>query len=237
MTKQHAIPSEEDIQLFVDGRLEAARHDRVAAAIAKDFGLTQRVSELKGLGEAMHRVYDPILDEPVPAQMLRTVMDNCPAPLFRLAAAIAWVAIGAVIGGVTVQQTRQQPAIDTALARPLPQEAIFAHVVYAPEVRHPVEVTADERAHLNAWLSKRLAHPVVSPDIRAAGYQLVGGRLLPDAGRPAAQFMYEDENGARITLYVRGHGKNARDTALRYAKYNDVAQYGWSAGLRTGRSC
>ena len=97
-------------------------------------------------------------------------------------------------------------------------------------MRHPVEVSADEREHLNAWLSKRLAATVVAPDIRRAGYQLVGGRLLPDAGRPAAQFMYEDDGGTRITLYVRGHGQSARDTALRHAADGNISIVYWLDG-------
>ena len=38
----------------------------------------------------------------------------------------------------------------------LRRAAAVAHVAYAPEVRHPVEVAASDQAHLVAWLSKRL---------------------------------------------------------------------------------
>ena len=114
--------------------------------------------------------------------------------------------------------------------RSLPKEAAYAHAVYVPEVRHPVEVRADEREHLNTWLSKRLAHTIVAPDVRNAGYQLIGGRLLPDAGRPAAQFMYEDENGVRITLYIRAHGETARETSLRHAANSGIGVVYWVDG-------
>lgn len=114
--------------------------------------------------------------------------------------------------------------------RPLAREAAWAHSVYVPEVRHPVEVGAHERDHLNAWLSKRLAAPVAAPDVRDAGYQLVGGRLLPDAGRPAAQFMYEDADGTRLTLYVRAHGERAGKAAIRHADDGDVGVVYWVDG-------
>ena len=31
----------------------------------------------------------------------------------------------------------------------------------------------------------------------------MGGRLLPGATTPAAQFMYDDDRGTRLTLYMR----------------------------------
>src|SRR3546814_17645066 len=34
------------------------------------------------------------------------------------------------------------------------------------------------------------------------GYSLLGGRLLPGPSGPAAQFMYEDASGQRLTLYI-----------------------------------
>ncbi len=230
MSDKSQAVSEEELQAYVDGQLEGPRHDRVAAIVASDPELARRVSELCSLGKAMHAAYDSTLDEPVPPPMLRTVMDRGPAPLLRLAAAVAWMTVGGVIGGVVVNLTGPERGIDVATVRPLPREAAYAHAVYVPEVRHPVEVGADERAHLNAWLSKRLAHPVTAPDVREIGYQLVGGRLLPDAGRPAAQFMYEDTHGTRLTLYVRGYGERSRSTALRHAKNDGVGVVYWVDG-------
>ena len=59
------------------------------------------------------------------------------------------------------------------------RRAAIAHVVYSPEVRHPVEVAANEEAHLVRWLSKRLGIQLKVPHLGALGYSLVGGRLLP----------------------------------------------------------
>lgn len=222
--------SEEELQAYVDGQLDGPRHDQVAAAVASDTELAQRAEALRRLGETMHAAYDSVLDEPVPTEMLRTVINRDQAPLLRLAAIAAWVVIGGVIGALIASNAALKPAIEATAQRPLPKEAAYAHAVYVPEVRHPVEVGAEEREHLNTWLSKRLANPVVAPDIRRAGYQLVGGRLLPDAGRPAAQFMYEDDQGTRITLYVRGHVESARGTALRHADDGEISVVYWLDG-------
>jgi anti-sigma factor RsiW len=230
MSRNSKAISEEELQVYVDGRLDDSRHDRIASAIASDPELAQRAEQLRRLVDAMHTNYDSVLDEPVPPEMLRTVINRGQSPLLRMAAAVAWMTIGGVIGGLVVGNIAMSPSTEVTAERPLPREAAYAHAIYVPEVRHPVEVGADQREHLNAWLSKRLAAPVVAPDIREAGYQLVGGRLLPDAGRPAAQFMYEDARGTRITLYVRGHGNGAHETALRHTENGDIGVVYWLDG-------
>jgi anti-sigma factor RsiW len=105
-----------------------------------------------------------------------------------------------------------------------------AHVVYTPEVRHPVEVGAEQEAHLAAWLSKRLGVSVRVPHLSEAGYELVGGRLLPGSSGPAAQFMYQDGRGQRLTLYVRTDGGGSRETAFRYARENNIGVFYWIDG-------
>ncbi len=86
--------------------------------------------------------------------------------------------------------------------------AAISHAVFTPEVRHPVEVPAAEEAHLVAWLSKRLDAPLVVPHLGDAGWNLLGGRLLPAQVGPIAQFMYQDGQGRRLTLAV-SHAKAA----------------------------
>jgi anti-sigma factor RsiW len=134
---------------------------------------------------------------------------------------LLWASVGGLIG-----YSLQTPIEPTALIRPLPVEAAYAHAVYVPEVRHPVEVGAAEQEHLNAWLSKRLDRPISAPDLRAAGYALIGGRLLPDAHRPAAQFMFENESGGRITLYIR-HAPDDRETAFAHAENDGFGVVYW----------
>jgi anti-sigma factor RsiW len=112
----------------------------------------------------------------------------------------------------------------------LPQRAAVAHVVYTPEVRHPVEVTADQEQHLVAWLSKRLGAPVHAPQLGALGYELVGGRLLPGQSGPVAQFMYHDASGARLTLYVSTEQKSNSETGFRFAQEGEVAVFYWIDG-------
>ena len=84
-----------------------------------------------------------------------------------------------------------------------------AHIVYAADLRHPIEVPASEQRHLNAWLSRRVQQPLAAPDLSGAGFSLMGGRLLADGGKPAALFMYESADGRRLTVVLAQNGQHA----------------------------
>jgi anti-sigma factor RsiW len=56
---------------------------------------------------------------------------------------------------------------------------------------------------------------------------LVGGRLLPGENGPLAQFMYQTQNGRRLTLYLRAESSKQRETAFRYARENNVGVFFW----------
>ena len=108
-------------------------------------------------------------------------------------------------------------------------QAVNAHRVYSVEVRHPVEVVAAEEKHLVRWLSKRLDYQINMPHLTSFGYHLVGGRLLPSRQGAAAQFMYEDASGTRLTLYATKTLKN-KTTAFRFFKAGGISAFYWLDG-------
>ena len=114
-----------------------------------------------------------------------------------------------------------------ASVQTLPQQSQAAYLIYASEVRHPVEVFSNEEAHLATWLGKRLDIPDLRvPDLRSLGFQLVGGRLLPVDGKAGAFFMYEDEAGKRLSVIV-GRNPDNRDTSFRFASSDGVETFYW----------
>ncbi|CAN7686526.1 anti-sigma factor [Pseudoduganella sp. LjRoot289] len=122
------------------------------------------------------------------------------------------------------------PAGIAGMAAGLAHHAALAHRVYAPEVRHPVEVGADQQDHLVAWLSKRLGTPLRPPKLAPLGYELVGGRLLPGDSGPVAQFMYTDASGQRLTLYVSSGQSGNKDSGFRYAQDGQLSVFYWIDG-------
>jgi anti-sigma factor RsiW len=180
--------------------------------------------ELKALSQALHQLYDPVLDESVP-ERLRVRSRRWRA--FAIAA--GWLFAGISVGtlaGWQLHASRSMVALQTEVPGFVKRAAI-AHATYSPEVRHPVEVGADQEQHLVAWLSKRLGAQVRAPKLDSIGYSLVGGRLLPGENGPVAHFMYQTEKGRRITLYVRTEAAENRETAFRYASEGNVKVFYW----------
>jgi anti-sigma factor RsiW len=183
---------------------------------------------LRAINEQLRSHFEPVLGEPVPARLARAASRR---PRWeRLASAAGWVAMGIALGTLAGWQLHAMwsPAqLARGEAPPIARRAALAHATYSPEVRHPVEVGADQEQHLVAWLSKRLGAEVRAPKLDAEGMALVGGRLLPGEPGPVAHFMYQSAQGRRVTLYVRTEAPDHRETAFRYARENSVRVFYW----------
>jgi anti-sigma factor RsiW len=219
--------SEADLQAYVDGRLAEAERAALEAALEIQPELAEQVASYRAHSAALRAAFEPVLEEPIPVRLLdATRPQQRRGRAWAVAAALAWAGLGGVAGWAISEADR--PAQPVARAEePLPLRAAIAHAVYSPEVRHPVEVGADQEAHLVAWLSKRLGAPVHAPKLESVGYRLIGGRLLPGESGPVAYFMYQSEEGTRVTLYVRTEGAELGETAFRYADEGNVHVFYW----------
>ena len=219
--------TEADLQAYADGRLPEERHKAVEAWLATRPEESERIAAYRRLAHEVRAAYETLLSEPVPPRLAHAASRR---GQWRRAAAVAgWIALGIAIGGpagwhVRPERTVTQVVPDTAA---FARRAAVAHATYSPEVRHPVEVGADDEQHLVNWLSKRLGVKVRAPKLEDAGMSLVGGRLLPGENGPVAQFMYQSQNGRRLTLYVRTEASRNRETAFRYARENNVGVFYW----------
>ncbi|MDP2823476.1 MAG: anti-sigma factor [Sulfuritalea sp.] len=222
--------SEDDLHAWADGQLDAARLMQLETWLAAHPERRAQAEEWRAQAARLHRTYDQVLDEPVPARLIPAA--NA-APYWpnsldaRKLAAVAWLGLGAVTGFFLRGETPREPGAGVAV-NSLARQAAVAHAVFVPEVRHPVEVGADQEAHLVGWLSKRLGAPLQPPQLEQVGYRLVGGRLLPGDSGEVAQFMYENAERKRLTLYVRPAAPKAADTSFRYARENGIDVFYWT---------
>jgi anti-sigma factor RsiW len=214
--------TEAELHAYVDGALPEGARAEIEAWLASHPEDSDRLRAYADQNAVLRSLYDPVLDEPVPAALLAVR-----PPVWRAyAAAAAIFALGLGLGW-TVRGTSITPQIvPVSLAR----QAATAHVVYSPEVRHPVEVNADEEEHLVRWLSKRLGTTLKAPKLAPLGYELVGGRLLSGLQGPVAHFMYQDARGQRLTLYVSRQRGEPRDTAFRFSQEDRVLVFYWVDG-------
>ncbi len=224
--RQDPKVTENDLLAYVDGELDARRAAIVEAHLAGNETDAARVAEWRRQDEAIGELYGHVAEEEVPARLsVRAVAARQPGPgplLRYAAAAVLLVAVGAAAGWFG----RAMLDGSAGAGQPLVAEAIDAHRLFVSEVVHPVEVKAAEETHLAAWLSKRLDRAIRIPDLREDGFQLVGGRLLPAGSMPAAQFMYEDAGGQRITLYVVPSSDGA-ETAFRFTTREHLEALYW----------
>ena len=215
-----------DLHAYADGQLAEDRRADVEGWLADNPDDDQRVAAWRIQNDAIRGLHRDLLDAAVPAHLRPgTIIARRRRGWLAAAAAAGWLMAGATAGWFA-QDWYSAPRITaTALA----ERALSAHRVYVVEVRHPVEVVAAEEKHLVRWLSKRLDHQLSVPDLSGAGFHLVGGRLLPAAGRPAAHFMFENAAGKRITLYA-ARNPDHRETAFRYQQEGRVGAFYWLDG-------
>jgi anti-sigma factor RsiW len=219
--------TEGDLQAYADGRLPEGRRAAVEAWLATRPDEAERIAAYRRLANEVRAAYDGMISEPVPERLARVATPRM--PWRRIAAVAGWVVLGIAVGAPLGWQVRPerivaQSATDSML---IARRAALAHATYSPEVRHPVEVGADDEQHLVTWLSKRLGVKVKAPKLDEAGMGLVGGRLLPGENGPVAQFMYQNQSGRRLTLYVRTEASRNRETAFRYARENNIGVFYW----------
>lgn len=221
-------PSESELQSYADGRVDPEQRAAIDAWLAAHPDDAERIDAYRRLGEGIHSLYDAVLDEPVPGQLTRSAGARSRWRPFAWAAGwlVAGLALGA-LGGWQLHELKASGPVAMDSPAVMARRAAMAHATYSPEVRHPVEVGADQEQHLVTWLSKRLGTKLRAPRLDEAGMTLVGGRLLPGENGPVAQFMYQTAAGRRITLYVRVEARGNRETAFRYARESNVGVFYW----------
>jgi anti-sigma factor RsiW len=221
---------EDDLQAFIDGRLGSPRLEAVEAYLAENPKAAAETALEAKHREALRARLAFKAQEPIPARLrvANIVAAKSRAPRFRpaaVAAALAWLAIGLVggaVGSAWLMESRLVGAGRTDVAG----DAITAYRTYVGERLHPVEVAADQEAHLVQWLSRRVGKPLMAPNLTQRGFRLMGGRLLPAEGQPAAMFMYEDGGGNRLTLYARS-GDAEASTAFRFEVQDGISAFSW----------
>jgi anti-sigma factor RsiW len=219
---------EDDLHAYVDRRLPPERVEAVEAYLNANTEVASRVSAWRAQRETLRDQLAAKAAEPIPARLrisnIRAARRQSRLRQFRMiAASAAWLFAGGAVGWIAAKT-------DWSVPRPVPavmvSDAISAYRTFVVDVSHPVEVKATEGDHLVEWLSKRLGQPIKAPDLTAFGFRLMGGRLLPASTNGiAAQLMYDDDHGTRLTLYLRNGEKG--ETAYRFVREGNVSAFYW----------
>lgn len=230
MTGAGIAITDADLLAYADGRLDPERRAAVEAWLVDRPDEKKRVENWERQNAALRTALDPVVDEPVPPALAATLSGARPRRRSvpdLVAAAAVLVAFATGLGaGYSLWNA---PRDTTPTAMELATVGLDAHRIYAVEIRHPVEVGADEEQHLVTWLTKRLDTPVKAPNLAGEGLHLLGGRLIPSGDKPAALLMYEAESGERYSLLVAREPSTPM-TAFRYAESGAIGAFYWIDG-------
>lgn len=228
---------EAELQAYVDGQLDSRRRAAIEAYLAIHPGEAARLAAYRNQNIGLHALFDSRPDggyseDDVPAELaamagrldarLRrggsagAAMRHLPRlaaslTLLLTAGAAGWVALSHVDG-------RNDPLV--AFTHQATQTAgqTAGVTVAATESGQPVA----------AWLSAQPGGVAAQvPDLESLGFRLAGERLVTTSnGQPAAQLLYRDDAGARVTLTMRESG-TAGQTGFSFARDGDTARFLW----------
>lgn len=206
--------TEDELHALMDGRLAPAERAALQTRLATEPAAMATLADWQAQRVALRNLHRSLLDEPLPPALLASAQRAAGSrqqldQWWRWGGTAASVVLAACAGWLSHEQwismrpdTAQEMAAVQGSAQEFARQASVAHAVYAPDVLHPVEVSAAQPDHLVQWLSNRLDKQLVLPNLSTFGYQLVGGRLLPGDAGPRAQFMFQNPAGDRVTVYV-----------------------------------
>ncbi len=204
------------ISAYSDGELDPVERANVERLLESDGDARRVLDGIQRQKNALKSAYDSILDEPVPPSLLNAVQASEMAKGERssgfskwaMAASVAALFLGGTAGWFGANWNTTHGISGEEFAAAFPERALDAHVVFASDIRHPVEVSAADPVHLRTWLEKRVGAQFGVPDLSSKGYTLIGGRLLAEGDKPAGLLMYEEASTKqRLSIYF---AKNAR---------------------------
>lgn len=197
--------TETELQHYVDGRLPRDRETAVTAWLAARPEEAERIGAYRSERDALRAALAPIAGEPLPAELdLNLRRRRWPHWLSARGMTVAAsIVLAFVVGGGSGWMLRDRAAPPIVGTAALAREAAASYVVYADDTDRPVEIAATGQLELDRWFSRRLSRPVKAPDLRAAGFDLIGGRLIATNFGPAGLYLYRDASGASVALYLR----------------------------------
>ncbi|MEO6840318.1 MAG: anti-sigma factor [Bradyrhizobium sp.] len=227
MTERESPIGEDDLHAYADGRLQPERREIVESWLKANPEIAAQVAGWRAQRETLRDQLAPKAAEPIPARLrisnVRVSRRRGRLHQLRLIAASALLLVA---GGAVGWIARSDFSVPGRSQPVMVSDAISAYRTFTVDNAHPVEVRASEQDHLVQWLSDRLGKSIKAPDLTSFGFRLMGGRLLPAAnGELAAQLMYDDDHGTRLTLYLR-NGETG-ETDYRFVREGNVSAFYW----------
>jgi anti-sigma factor RsiW len=222
------------LSAYLDGELDIAAADAVEQRLSTDPAAQAELDALMESDAIAQEFYEAELDAPVPFALAQQIKNAAmpeqvapkPRPIWgALAASLVVFALGG-FGGYTLKG--DAPA---APSKGWIAAVADYHAVYAGQTRHLVEVGADESDHIETWLGNTVGATFTIPELSEFGLTFEGGRLVVANGKPVAQLMYRDADGAVVALCLQQSNTPAEGApSFKQQTINGFDFVSWNAG-------
>jgi anti-sigma factor RsiW len=198
-------PSERDLHAYVDHLLTdadrltletwLASHPEEAAQVAAWQVDAQHLRAAMSGG--LHMKPNPALDPTLIRQRMRRTS-------YRQYATAAVLLVAVSVGGLSGWQAREMTLANTVLPM---ADAVQAYRMFASNENVASDWSAEKTSYnAQGWLDSNFAQANRLPNLEAAGFKPVSGRLTSTEQGAGAMVVYADANGRKLTFYIRPPG-------------------------------
>ncbi|CAI8827772.1 putative transmembrane transcriptional regulator (Anti-sigma factor) [Pseudomonas sp. IT-232MI5] len=222
-------PNERDLHAYVDHQLSDADRRVLETWLASHPDEAAQVRAWQQDAQQLRAALSGALQQPAnPALDPAMIRQRRQRQSRRHLASAAVLLIAVSVGGFSGWQAREMTLVRPSM---LPMtDALQAYRLIAQQGMLPADYKVDSDGDMQRWLDRYFNRASRLPDLKAAGFEPVSGRLLSTDEGPAAMVMYEDGSGHKVSFYVRPPGP--KNTFLPRGSRSDgdlQAEY-WSGG-------
>ena len=192
----------EEMNAFIDGELDPARHAEIEAALAGDPALAGRVALLRHDKQILAELYAPLIDQPLPTRLVQAALAR---PTVRAAwRRPAWALAAAILLAVIFAAPRFYQTDTDRLAAEAMQ---IRRSAVLPEQPFADATTLQQMVDTTIGVGVRV------PDLQKAGYRLDATRRTTLGSQNAVELRYRNADGKLFTVLLH-HSRGADKFAL-----------------------
>ena len=227
-------PNERDLHAYVDHQLSDADRRVLDTWLASHPDEAAQVRAWQQDAQQLRAALSGALQQPAnPALDPAMIRQRRQRQARRHLASAAVLLIAVSVGGFSGWQAREMTLVRPAM---LPMtDALQAYRLIAQQGMLPADYQVESAGDMQRWLDRYFTRASRLPDLKAAGFEPVSGRLLSTDQGPAAMVMYEDQGGRKISFYIRPPGprnnllpKGSRSDGELQAQYWSGAGYNYA---------